>query len=406
MLSLKASQPPTPPRRYRPRLPEGLEQVILKALATEQDDRYQTMLELAEALRPFEAKRGGTGKRAERGYLESIPTASQDIPAIAAGSPLEELPTTHDIRLAPPGIEAPLEVPTLDLDSLGKANDPSRPGERTDPALPFSPLGRGKLRPPRTLSNQKRWLGIGAGAALIVGLIAGLVLWSDEPAPSPRDASVARATAADLSTKTEPSTAPLKPKTPPPPPPPPAPKTMTKKEVERLLEWTRRAADGGRYTRPTGDNVLELLGRIEGDFPGHPEAQKLRRRICQKLNRKSAQLRGRKRYESALRLIHAWRSLDPGSEDPTVQLVLTQLALGRQALSRRRYRSAMHFAKAAQKEMPDSPSATEFIGDIYARRKKFKSAITHYEAALQSPKASAKQKRRLKKKLKRASKRR
>ncbi len=401
MLSLKASQPPTPPRRYRPDLPAGLEQVILKALAMNREQRFQTMLELARALRPFETEPGRPQRRSVALPLTDIPTASKDIPARQLADDLEDVPTTEQVRLASPKIDVRSGHPVLDLDSLGEHDgEPSPLRETTDPALLFSPF-RGKV-PSRALSTRT-WMLIGAGLALTAGLVVGLVFWPGESPPAPPDGSAPKRPTADLSAASPQGVTPLSPKT---PPPPTAPKTMTPKEIERLLEWTRRAADGGRYTRPKGDNVFDLLQRIVKDFPDHPGAQKLRKGVCKKLKRKAARLYRRRRYESAARLIRAWKRLDPQSEAPTIQLVLTQLALGRRALSKRHYRSALHFAKAAHKEMPDSPSATEFIGDIYARKKKFKSAIAQYEAALRSPKASVKQKRRLKKKLKRAHKRR
>ncbi len=46
--------------------------------------------------------------------------------------------------------------------------------------------------------------------------------------------------------------------------------------VPMLFEWARRTVAGGRFVTPPGDNLLELLTRIEDVAPNHPDLPRLR----------------------------------------------------------------------------------------------------------------------------------
>lgn len=52
------TDPVTPPRSARPEIPEGLEHVVLKALAKDRDERFEKTEDFLEGLQPFRAKRG------------------------------------------------------------------------------------------------------------------------------------------------------------------------------------------------------------------------------------------------------------------------------------------------------------------------------------------------------------
>src|SRR5205823_13184260 len=63
-----ATQPPVPPRQYRPKLARDLETICLKCLEKEPAKRYASALELADDLRAFLDRRPVKARRA--GVLE------------------------------------------------------------------------------------------------------------------------------------------------------------------------------------------------------------------------------------------------------------------------------------------------------------------------------------------------
>ncbi|MEK7831600.1 MAG: protein kinase [Acidobacteriota bacterium] len=118
MMRAHVESPPTPPREWVPNLPEGVERVILHALAKAPEERYQTAHEMRVALR----KVGGTIPL-PRVNVPPLEPLRQDAPfglkpkttPVAATTPLpeRELPTPPPSRgeavqvtqVAPPPIE-------------------------------------------------------------------------------------------------------------------------------------------------------------------------------------------------------------------------------------------------------------------------------------------------------------
>jgi len=180
---------------------------------------------------------------------------------------------------------------------------------------------------------------------------------------------------------------------------PEPPRKMTPEEADRLVEWARRAADSRRYVRPPGDNLKELLARVEKDCPDHPSAARLHKQVLDRLDREYRRALRRKHYTTAERRLRAWSALEPEAKLPQVRLTLLFVAEGQRALARRKFRSAHSHAKAALRVIPDSASALELMGDIARSRRRYPQALKHYELALEAPAVGAAQKRRLRKKI-------
>lgn len=102
MMRAHVESPPTPPRAWIPSLPEGVERVILHALAKAPEDRYQTAHEMRVALR----KVGGT-----------IPLTRVNVPTLGtrrSGAPRESGPSATPVSPTTPLpiLEAPRPTPT------------------------------------------------------------------------------------------------------------------------------------------------------------------------------------------------------------------------------------------------------------------------------------------------------
>src|SRR5262249_1922068 len=109
---------PKPIRTLRPEVPEGLAAVLEKMMAKDAADRYQTPVEVAEALAPWTAT--------------PIPPP-----------PENELPPLLPMNLASPGPDSTLGEPRSPSLSKPSGQTPARPSS------PTSPL----VRPPSTVET-------------------------------------------------------------------------------------------------------------------------------------------------------------------------------------------------------------------------------------------------------------
>ncbi|HEY7358341.1 MAG TPA: protein kinase, partial [Ktedonobacterales bacterium] len=98
LMMMQAQQPPPPPRSINPDIPPAVEAVILKALAKESGERFQTAAELLAALRAAIA-----GPSAGAGYTQaSLPGGISDLPTILSPS-APPVPGSGPAVYAPPG---------------------------------------------------------------------------------------------------------------------------------------------------------------------------------------------------------------------------------------------------------------------------------------------------------------
>ncbi len=126
-LALKhISEDPTPPRKFARNLPQGVENAILRALAKEPKQRYDTAQEFVEALRQAWEKAGKTPEAAPaEAFIQSDtipPPPSKNAPTTKPKRPTNKRPNAQQT----PPAKAPATVPQT----------PSTPAQQTPTAPP------------------------------------------------------------------------------------------------------------------------------------------------------------------------------------------------------------------------------------------------------------------------------
>ena len=370
LLNKKATEPPTPPSRYRDDIPPALTDTIMHGLQVDAGLRYQTMQQLAQAI--VAAIRTTTGPHPQS------PEDTTDGLSDATGAPMA----------------APMEK---------RLADPARPD-----AFPSLSAG-GKLKAP---ANPRPSAWVWLTTLLLVATLGGLALaWhmgsfaplgkgtgtlpADAGAPSPDS----RRPKARLPKRTKPVRVPAKPAV------PKAPRKLTPEEVQLHLEWARRAAAGGRFLRPKGDNARDLLRRIDTDFPNHPGVLAFRKKFCRDQSRLARRMLRRRRQAQAERAYYFCIVLNPeGAERQRLALASLRLADARRDFRKRRHNQAIRGAHLALKAMPTSVGAYELLGDIAFSKRLYKQAVEHYQEALVQ-KMHRRRARKLKQKLRKAQRR-
>ena len=142
--------PPPEPRSINPEIPEEYQAIVLKCLAKSQDDRFQTMRELHDAIGACMDSLGIT---------RELPLA--DAAEIAAGG---QGPKTS----SSPGGKTPRPAPRAALPK--KVTAPPRP-----PAV--SHQAQTQLESPAARSSMGLIVGISVGALVLVGGVVGFVVW-------------------------------------------------------------------------------------------------------------------------------------------------------------------------------------------------------------------------------------
>jgi eukaryotic-like serine/threonine-protein kinase len=389
VLSKKAN-PPEPPSAFRRDMPEELERVILRTLAPDREARYATMELLAQDLRPFAEPTSWSWDRYDGGPRSAAPAAVPRTPT----RPPKSVGTDPTVRAS--ALPTPAEPGPARLVNAGEVRLADPVVSVRHARLPMSaamPDGTAPtvMAPAIRLWRQRLIPIVIVVAVIGLGATAAAIWW-------PRHHVTPRAVdAAVISVRPD---AGARPDAAPAPPP-----KMSDQEVDRLLEWAKRAADGGRYVKPKGDNVVELLARVEKDHPGHAKAAALREQLCARLKKAFGKASKRRQYPTAERLVRAWMALEPEADQPRTLLAWLELVQGRQALAKGRFPVALQHAKAAQKLFPQSAAAAELRGDISYKRRHYGVAVKHYEGALAAENLGAALKHRLKQKLKLARKR-
>ena len=152
---------PIPPSTRDPDLPEGLDAVVLRALETDPNKRFDSVAELGQALRPFASKAANI---VPGSYRRKPSSPAIEVEA-ATPSPFRRTLTPEVEALSGPWFEAAAEAQTpqhsesdVALPALESTNDPEPDGE---PPLTTWPATQ-------KLAGKGIWIGAAAGVAVTV----------------------------------------------------------------------------------------------------------------------------------------------------------------------------------------------------------------------------------------------
>jgi serine/threonine-protein kinase len=379
VLQKKATEQPRSIREYDPSVPEALERVVLRCLERDADQRPQTMGELEYELNKAMKGRGSAvaavlGLKTTDADPSVPPNAWGERPRRDTGSPSPGGAAPASPSVAPTGLTGALPLRADTQGNVAVAGPAGREGDTKQNTEP---------RPGTRKSAAMRKSGSRNVLAtlLLLGIVGagGWYLYTTQPwrglIGSP---------------PVEPSKVVPKPEEPPKvvvaptpaPPVEPAPEQLTPAEIQRLLEWARRTAEGGRIIAPPGDNLKELLERIEAADPGNAEAQSLRARTVQVLNRKSGLALKRGRIDEAVQDLESLAALKPDDEKVRGQLARALRFRAERLLGIKRYNAAFQTITSSLELEPDSTPARIVLAEVYLAKGQSELAAEEYQRIL------------------------
>jgi tetratricopeptide (TPR) repeat protein len=154
-------------------------------------------------------------------------------------------------------------------------------------------------------------------------------------------------------------------------------------EIARMLEWARRTAEGGRIIAPPGDNLKELLDRIEKASPGNTGAAELRQKTSVALGRRGALAFKKQRLEEAEDAFRALVILKQEDEWAKNHLARTLATRAERSVERRRFSAAVTDANQALEILPDDVMARLALADSYLALGKREQSSEEYKRVLE-----------------------
>jgi serine/threonine protein kinase len=392
VLAKKAIEDPVPPRLVNPDVPEALEAVVMACLDRDPDARPQTMgaleYELNKSLKgrgPAVAAVLGISPRGEEPsswpedpakprLFESGAIRRPSLPALTP-------PQTTPAPRAPTPTPSPTPAPTADSAPLPRIPTGN---VLTPESVAETLMGDEQI----DLRNTRRWSAIGGvlgGLAILGGAgYAAYSLYYTHPA-RPHSAPTARAASAAGRPLLTNVPQPVVPEPPPPKTPEPAEvdEALSPAEIARLLEWARRTAEGGRITAPPGDNLKELLARIEKADPGNSDAAALRARSAGVLAKKGALALRKSKIDDAVESFQELVVLQPDAEAAKQKLARALRVRAQKLFEKHKLAAAISDATSALELEPDETGARLLLADAYLVQGKAEQATAEYQRVLE-----------------------
>ena len=395
ILTKKATEPPQPPRQLNPDIPETLEAAVMQCLEREPDQRPQTMGALEYELNKSMKGRGSAVAAVLGLRATEDPPTNVWIDEGAKARPFDS-PSAGKRRASSPGFAPPSAAAgsigtagpsgltgalPLDATEGGKvrvANKKVTSRATTAPTIALDEKNNPDYRKTRRADSARGlWLGL---AAILLGgggyAAYHYQPWKTAPPPQVKPPVVVA----------------------PPAPPtkieePPTPKSkrqqkseddekMSPAEIDRMLEWARRSNDGGRIIAPPGDNLKELLDRIEKADPNNAGAQGLRASASKTLSRKGGLALKRGRVDEAVQDLQSLAALKPDDENTKRQLARALRMRAEHMLANRKAAAAFTDVNASLELEPDDTTARIVLADILLAQGKHQEAADEYQRIL------------------------
>jgi cytochrome c-type biogenesis protein CcmH/NrfG len=157
---------------------------------------------------------------------------------------------------------------------------------------------------------------------------------------------------------------------------------MSSAEIDRMLEWARRTAEGGRIIAPPGDNLKELLDRIEKADPGNAGAAQLKSTTTKILSRKGMLALKKGRVDEAVQDLESLAALKPDDASTKRNLARALRMRAEHMLEKRKVAAAFTDVNASLELDPDDTNARIVLADILLAQGKPQEAADEYQRIL------------------------
>ena len=366
ILAKKATQAPEPLRSRAKNVSETLERVVMSCLERDPNLRPQTMAALEYELTKFGKGRGsavaavlGIKPSDDGGWDE--PSRTSTFEGGFGGPTVLSTPRGMNALVTPgtlPGVAPPPAGQLPSMTGLAELLEPATGDSLRAPISSAADGAANVLLPaaPHRPSALTRVLGILGGLAFLGG--GGYFAYSYQAKKTAAHAAGSKSTGG---TGTNPKT-----QTPDVAPDvaggshtkqtadaPGGDEQLSDAEIARMLEWARRTAEGGRIIAPPGDNLKELLDRIEKASPGNAAAVELRGKAAGALARRGTLALKKSRLEEAEDSFRALIALKSDDEWAKGRLSRTLSLRADRSLEKRRYKAAIADANASLELAPD-----------------------------------------------------
>ncbi|HEX6835483.1 MAG TPA: protein kinase, partial [Polyangia bacterium] len=386
ILAKKATESPTLPRELNPDVPEALEEVVMRCLERDPDRRPQTMGALEYELTKSMKGRGSAvaavlGLKPSEEVMSSTWGDESSKPRLFdAGSiqgrrasqlsiPIQRTGTTGAVPLS--ADEDRIRVNTGAVASRSAVTQSATMDERLNAQL-------------RAARQKGRWgrrllvialLGVaGAGGAYAYFRLTEKPPVVDKtPAVVPEDKTPETPPEPAKTTKTGKAAKAARSKD---------DDKMSPAEIDRMLEWARRTAEGGRILAPPGDNLKELLDRIDKADPGNAQAEALKNKTTTMLGRKGTLALKKGRLDEAAEDFDALVGLKPDDEWSKGRLARALTLRAQRSLGKNKFQAALADATAALEFAPEDTNIQLTLGDAHLAMGKRELAAEEYQRVL------------------------